>query len=153
MSDRERLIDIILNLTDEEEKLLLSHWDEILRPEPIPGDKCYYHRFIYSIKCNETGKEYIGRTEDYERRIKYHMSRLQNGKHPIRDMQSDFDKYRDSFRVSVLEETTSVFQRDREYELIESHKSYLRENGYNYNDRIFKKWRDSKNRQCKEETL
>jgi hypothetical protein len=72
------------------------------------------------------------------------MSLLKTGKHSIEDMQADYDLYGDDFTVSILEEITTYEDRKREYELIESHKSFVRENGYNYKDAGFKKWRGSK---------
>ena len=143
MTNKEKLIDLILKLTSEEAERILTHLNELPKPEPKPTPKCPYHRVIYSIKCNKTGKEYIGRTENFESRVKRHMSLLRNGKHSIEDMQNDFDEYGD-FTVTILEEITDFKDRKREYELIESHKSYLRENGYNYKDTTFRRWKEAK---------
>lgn len=143
MTNKEKLIDLILKMTNEEAERVVSH---LLKEKnrSKTESKPYYHRVIYSIRNNVTGKEYIGKTEDLDKRIKSHMSLLRNGKHNVEDMQSDFDKYGDDFTISVLEEITDYDQRQREYELIESHKSYIRENGYNYKDTVFRRWRGEK---------
>jgi group I intron endonuclease len=144
MTDREKLIDLILNLTDEEAEQILLHMKEEEQEANEP-----FHKVVYLIKDAVTGKEYIGMTENYDRRVKYHMSRLKNGKHFVEDMQSDFNKHGDCFTVSILEEVNDRRQRKREFELIESHKSYIRGNGYNYKDRIFNNWRVAKERKNK----
>lgn len=137
MSSRRKLLDLIRNLTDEEaERILPCVIEGGWREENTPCRKV-----VYAITNTATGKAYIGMTENYDRRIKYHMSRLKNGKHFVEDMQSDFNKYGDFFVTSILEEVTNRKQRRREFELIESHKTYLREIGYNYKDRIFDNWR------------
>jgi group I intron endonuclease len=146
MTNKEKLIDFILKLTSEEAERLLAHLNEISKPEPKPTPKFPYHRVIYSIKCNETGKEYIGRTEDLKKRMISHMSLLRCGKHPVEDLQSDFNKYGDSFTVSVLDEINDFKQNKREYELIESRGTYIRENGYNYNDTVFRRWKRAKDK-------
>lgn len=140
MTDREKLIDFVLKLTNEEAEKILSHLSEMSKPKP----RSTYHRFIYSIKNNVTGREYIGRTADLKKRIQHHMACLRSGNHCVEDMQADFDKYGDNFTISILEEITDFKQNKREYELIESHKSYIRDNGYNYNDTTFRKWKAAK---------
>lgn len=77
MTDREKLIELIMNLTDEEAKQFLLQIGKQDNCKKYP-----YHRFIYSIKHNVTGKEYIGRTQYLEQRIAEHMSALRRGKHP-----------------------------------------------------------------------
>jgi group I intron endonuclease len=146
MTDKEKLFELIYKLTDEEAEQVLSY----LRKEPNREDTIKaqrpYHKFVYSIKNNVTGKEYIGRTNNVAKRVMNHMSRLQKGKHSVEDMQADYDLYGDKFTISILEEIKIYGDRKREYELIESHQSFIRGNGYNYNDRNFKRWREAKAR-------
>ena len=145
MSNKEKLIEFILNLSNEESELLLAHLisekkDEQKRntQEPV------YHRTIYSIKHNVTGREYIGCTENFDKRIKAHLSALRNGRHNVEDMQTDFDNYGNDYTICVLEEITSYSKRSREYELMDEHESYVRGKGYNYKDTVFKRKKGSK---------
>lgn len=56
---------------------------------------------VYCIKNDATGKEYIGSSMDINVRLHQHFSQLKNGKHPIKDIQRDYDAGH-SFSVSVL---------------------------------------------------
>lgn len=136
MTNKEKVIALIHSLPDDKAEQLLKFVKEEM--------KTPFRKVVYSIKNTATGKEYIGMTGNLERRIRYHMSRLKNGKHFVEDMQSDFNKHGDCFTVSVIEEVNCSLLKRREFELIESRKTYIRENGYNYKDRIFEKWRVAK---------
>lgn len=68
---------------------------------------------IYAIRCVETNKVYIGRTQNLERRLKEHAHELRkcaktvNGKYgrEISDFQRDYNKYgEDAFESYLLEE-------------------------------------------------
>ena len=145
MTDKEKLFELILKLSDRDAERLLAH---VIHEKAKAEEKAKptYRRIIYSIKNNVTGKEYIGRTQDLDKRIKSHMATLRSGKHVVEDMQSDFDKYGDAFTITVLEEITEFAKNKREYELIESHESYIRDKGYNYNDTTFRRWKAAKER-------
>lgn len=141
MTDKEKLIEFILGLTDEEAELILSRLSK--KTQRMPRR---YHRYVYSIKHNVTGREYIGRTQNFDKRIAHHMADLRRGKHPVLDMQHDFDDYGDDFTISILEEITEFSQNKREYELMEEHESYIRGKGYNYRDTTFRRWKAAKER-------
>lgn len=78
---------------------------------------------IYAIRCTETGRVYIGRTYDLERRLKEHFNELRNGNKTIKakvftpakpygqstriqsKFQQDYDEYGEgAFEVFILEE-------------------------------------------------
>ena len=143
MSFKEQLIALILELTEADDvdlfycmtKKMLSSKEskkeKLKAVETVPID---FHEVIYCIKHNVTGKEYIGRTGAFEKRIAYHMSLLRNGKHIVEDMQSDYDKYGEDYTITVLDEITDKEQRKREHELMLSRGSHIRGKGYNYKD-------------------
>ena len=142
MSNKEKLIEFILRLSNEDAELILNRLESEKKAKEdrlVEIKPKEYHKTIYSIKHNATGREYIGATDNFDRRIKSHLSALRNGRHKVEDMQADFDKYGYDYTISVLEEVTDYAQRHREYDLIEEHKSYIRGNGYNYKDAVFKK--------------
>ena len=140
MTNKEKLIEFILKLSNEEAERILSNlMGEIKKEKTCERAASGYHKTIYSIKHNVTGREYIGITHNFEERIKAHLCSLRGGRHNIEDMQSDFDKYGEDFTFTVLEEITDYSKRCREYDWMESHKSYIRGKGYNYKDVIFKK--------------
>lgn len=133
MTDREKLIELILNITDAEAELLCSELG--IKKKSTP-----YRRVVYSIKHNATGREYIGKTKNLETRIYQHKQALKRGQHIVEDMQRDYDEYGDDFTVSTLEIITTFEDNKREYELIRSHESHIRGKGYNYRDSCFRKW-------------
>lgn len=141
MSNKEKLIEFILKLSNEEAEIVLSHLigERKDKEEKTSKPQFEYRRTIYSIKHNATGREYIGCTANFDKRIKAHMSSLRGGRHPVEDMQADFDKYGNDYTVCVLEEITAYCERAREYELIKEHESYVRGKGYNYKDWIAKR--------------
>ncbi len=58
---------------------------------------------IYKITCLGTGRSYIGKTINYESRVKNHFRDLSNGVHVSRIMQSDYNEYGyGSFTSEVL---------------------------------------------------
>lgn len=46
----------------------------------------------------KNGKQYVGQTDDLPRRRDQHLHSLQKGKHPNKQMQRDFKKYKTFFR-------------------------------------------------------
>lgn len=143
MTNKEKLIEMILNLSDVDAERFMAFLIEQTQPKPSFKP---YRRIIYSIKNNVTGREYIGRTQNFDNRIAHHMADLKRGVHPVSDMQRDFDDYGDDFTISILEEVTGFENRKREYELIEEHGSYIRGKGYNYRDTTFRRWKAAKER-------
>lgn len=135
MSNKENLIEFILKLSNEEAGLILNSLIKGIREEKLyEGTPAEHHKVVYSIKHNVTGKEYIGSSCKPKTRIQHHLSALMRGRHPVEDMQSDFNDYGNDYTISILEKITDYSQKNREYELMESHGSNVRGKGYNYKD-------------------
>lgn len=153
MTTKEKLIVLICTMTEEQAEAVLpvvqlvkkqktEKPKEESKKEPKKEPKPF-HEIVYCIKHNKTGKEYIGRSGCYLRRIKEHMALLKKGKHTIEDMQSDYDKYGEDYTITILDEITggSYWETSREFELMYEHESYIRGKGYNYKDRCFPRWK------------
>lgn len=140
MSNKEKLFLYIANLAEEDAKRVLPLFKAFLNKEK-PEEKLFCE-VIYCIKHNRTGKEYIGRSNCYTRRIKEHKAALKKGKHPVEDMQSDYDKFGDDYTITVLDLITDFWDISREFELMYDHESYIRGKGYNYKDRSFPRWKN-----------
>lgn len=95
-----------------------------------------FPRKIYAIQHNKTKRMYIGSSCKVVERISHHMSLLRSGKHPVEDMQKDFDEHGDDFSASVLEVITEYDDRNKEYEWMRKYRSRERGIGYNYKDTI-----------------
>lgn len=99
----------------------------------IPSDKLHT---IYAIRCKSNGKVYIGRTTRLDERIKIHFTELKSGRHKIKSLLEDFNKYgRDNFEVYVLEKDIPYSERYKEYEYMKMYNSFDIEYGYNFGDR------------------
>lgn len=105
-----------------------------------------YPVYIYKLECTKTGRVYIGKTCNPEKRHKQHLFMLNARKHVIEEMQADFDKYGESsFVFTVLEsvnrqpisEKAIYTDAEREKQIMLEYRSYLPEFGYNYKDRYF----------------
>lgn len=105
-----------------------------------------YPVYIYKLECTKTGRVYIGKTCNPEKRHKQHLFMLKARKHVIEEMQTDFDKYGESsFVFTVLEsvnrqpisEKAIYTDAEREKQIMLEYRSYLPEFGYNYKDRYF----------------
>ena len=88
---------------------------------------------VYMIRHNVTGRMYIGRSENVPLRIKQHFWQLRAGKHPIEDMQNDFEVYGNDFTVSILGEVDNDHLK-LEIEMMDKYNSTTRGVGYNYKD-------------------
>lgn len=91
---------------------------------------------IYAIRCTENGKVYIGRTQDFNRRIREHWLNLQRGfKRNMRDpsFQNDYDLYGiDCFEVYILEKDVAPEQAEaREAFWIAEYRATDPQYGYN----------------------
>lgn len=100
--------------------------------------------YIYLIKCDATGRGYVGRTRHLDARIARHFSRLKSGKHYVNEMQRDFDKYgENAFHFELLETTSPgdseigdpVNSKERKWQV--ALKTYDIRYGYNYKDTRF----------------
>lgn len=93
-----------------------------------------YPRSVYTIKNTKTGKIYVGSSCEPDRRFECHMSALRRGRHSVKDMQKDFERYGDCFEFSIVDEMSSPNERDKEFEWMFQLKTYDRSVGYNYQD-------------------
>ena len=76
---------------------------------------------IYQIECLETGKIYLGRSDTIGIRVMGHFYLLRNGTHYNKNLQSDFNLYKeDSFRFSIVEECDASMLKEVEGRLIRS---------------------------------
>lgn len=105
-----------------------------------------YPVYIYKLECTKTGRVYIGKTCNPEKRHKHHLFMLRARKHVIEEMQADFDKYGESsFVFTVLESVNRkpvdgkahYTDAEREKQTMLEYRSYLPQFGYNYKDRYF----------------
>lgn len=69
-----------------------------------------------------------------EKRIDNHLKRLRAGKHPVEDMQKDFDEYGEDYTVKVIDVINSFNESCKEREWMEKFQSWVRGIGYNYKD-------------------
>ena len=93
-----------------------------------------YTRVVYRITHNVTKRMYVGSSGDVEKRINHHLCLLRAGKHPIEDMQYDFDMYGEDYTVVIIGEIKYT-GRNLEYETMEKCNSRVRGTGYNYKDK------------------
>lgn len=87
-------------------------------------------RGVYVIRHRITDRMYIGSSGDVNRRIYSHISALRRGKHPVEDMQKDFDIYGENYSIEIFENINNRF----EYDLMDRYNSRVRGIGYNYKD-------------------
>lgn len=95
-------------------------------------------RKVYLIRHNVTGRIYIGSSKNVEIRYSNHMYNLRSWKHPVEDMQKDFDEYGENFTLTVIDEIRTYEEASKEYEWMREFKSHIRGVGYNYKDNAFK---------------
>lgn len=88
---------------------------------------------IYAIRCNETGRIYIGLSTDIDGRLRNHLANLRTGKHPASLLQEYFDRYgEESLSLFVLEEGLTIEEaRRKEQEYIAEYGTRNPANGYN----------------------
>lgn len=93
-----------------------------------------YPRKVYAIRHNVTNRVYIGSSCRVDRRFHQHISDLRCHRHPVEDMQADFDQYGDDFTLTILDHISKRADNDREYDWMKKNQSYVRGVGYNYKD-------------------
>ena len=94
-----------------------------------------YPRSIYVITHKPTGRSYVGSSRDVEKRIKQHLAALKNGKHPVEDMQNDYDVFGNSYTFSVIGQINDKSEDHKEYDCMLMYDSNIRAFGYNYKDK------------------
>lgn len=87
---------------------------------------------VYMILHNPTGRMYIGQSSKVEQRIKHHMTMLRAGKHPVEDMQKDFNEFGEDYTITILGSTSDHYT--LEIEMMDKYRSCVRGVGYNYKD-------------------
>lgn len=94
-----------------------------------------YPRSIYKITHVPTGRVYVGSSNNPENRLKAHLSALRNGKHPVEDMQVDFEEFGENYDFSVIGQIKDKSEDHKEYDYMLEFGSNIRGHGYNYKDR------------------
>lgn len=94
-----------------------------------------YPRSIYQITHIPTGRIYVGSSHTPESRLKAHMSALKNGKHPVEDMQADFDELGEHYDFSIIGQIKDESEAHKEYDCMLERNSNIRGRGYNYKDK------------------
>ena len=86
---------------------------------------------IYAIKNKINHKMYVGMTNNYKKRIEYHLYELKHNKHHSQKLQRAFNKYgEENFEFCVLLEVDKMEGLElKEKEFIEKYDTY--KNGYN----------------------
>lgn len=87
---------------------------------------------LYKITNTINNKVYIGKTVNWKERFSSHTWALKNNVHPNKHLQNSFNRYGEkSFTVEILGHYRTGNLEAEERRLIEKHKSYDREIGYN----------------------
>lgn len=94
-----------------------------------------YPRSIYKITHIPTGRIYVGSSNVPEYRLASHMSALKHGRHPVEDMQADYDELGDAFDFSIIGQIKDATEDHKEYDCMLECGSNIRGQGYNYKDR------------------
>jgi len=92
---------------------------------------------IYCIKCLKNGKSYIGKSFNVHRRLSEHFKELKKGIHSIKDLQNDYDLYREYFVSGVIQYSSYINLHNDEVAAIKSINSI--ELGYNSEIPVLKK--------------
>lgn len=88
---------------------------------------------VYSIRCVETGRVYVGSSHFIKRRLNGHRQHLRKGQHHSSPLQNAWDKYGEAaFAFEILEEVSDLehlFAREQFW--IEHLGAYVRRGGFN----------------------
>lgn len=87
---------------------------------------------VYGIKNSKNGREYIGRSNNIERRWLLHKWLLNNGRHHSIELQTDWNEDKDSIIFEVKEKCSESDLDNKEIEWIEKTNAY----SYGYNQTI-----------------
>lgn len=93
-----------------------------------------FPRTVYAIEHQQTGKIYIGSSCNFKERIKSHLRLLKNGKHPIENLQNDFNS-NSELKFYELDQIHAFEERAKEHKWMDHYKTRDKEFGYNYKDR------------------
>lgn len=93
-----------------------------------------YPAYVYMLAFNN-GKYYVGLSANPAARFACHKSLLQLGRHPVEDMQADYnaspDRYLD---YCILDTVETKSERHKEHRWQLALRTYERDFGYNYKD-------------------
>lgn len=98
------------------------------------GEKVTLPREIYILQNLANNKVYVGSSSKIKIRFQSHINALKLGKHPVEDMQRDFDEHGGLFIFYVVDTIQDYEEKNKEYEWMKKLSSYKRESGYNYKD-------------------
>lgn len=59
---------------------------------------------VYALRHNPTGKIYVGSTSNLDARLHEHMAALRGNRHPVPNMQRDYNDFGEDYSVCILEE-------------------------------------------------
>lgn len=94
-----------------------------------------YPAYIYVMVVGGTGKTYVGISANPKARFARHKSLLQAGKHPVEDMQADYNASTNKhLSYFVMEKVNTETERFKEHRWQVKLQSYDRSRGYNYKD-------------------
>lgn len=93
-----------------------------------------YPRKVYAIRHNTTNKVYIGSSCNVDRRFLQHLYALRSHKHPVWDMQKDFNEHGEDYTMTILDTIKDASESEKEYEWMEKYQSFVQDIGYNYQD-------------------
>lgn len=94
----------------------------------------HFPAYVYEIRHEITGKSYVGISQNPKRRLSHHLHLLRMSKHPVEDMQSDYNKHGARFSFRILEEVPTRDKRSREFAWQLKLRTLERHRGYNYKD-------------------
>jgi hypothetical protein len=98
--------------------------------------KMHYPAWVYSITLDATGKKYIGISHNPKKRLSAHLWALRHGKHPVEDMQADYNRFGSSISFHILEEVREQNERNKEFKWQLRLRTLERGRGYNYKDPV-----------------
>ena len=103
-------------------------------------------RSIYVIKNTKTNRLYVGCSTNYHIRMEVHFRNLRGRRHPIDEMQEDFNKYGEKAFVSqILRECNNKKEASRlEAFYMSILNTHDRRYGYNYKDKKGTGWKAEK---------
>lgn len=93
-----------------------------------------YPAWVYTITILGVPKVYVGLSSDPKKRFAQHESALRAGRHPVEDMQADYDTSNKKLFFCPLEEVKTKSERFKEHKWQLQYRSYDRKYGYNYKD-------------------
>lgn len=94
-----------------------------------------YPAWVYVLRNETNGKAYVGISSNPKRRKSTHLSDLRGGRHPVEDMQADFNRGgRFSFTILERVEERGQIPNPEFYWQIKL-RTLNRSTGYNYKDK------------------